>query len=373
MTVSLPILDSTRIPTPSRRIVAALSGGVDSSTVAAILHHQGYEVVGVTLWLMKGKGQCCTDGLVDAAALCDQLRIPHHVVDSRDTFEQNIVNYLVSGYSDGITPLPCSQCNKTVKFSPLLRYAQRELGISQIATGHYARIRYSDEQQRYQLLRALDRQKDQSYFLYDLDQESLAGTLFPLGEYTKTQTRQIAAQYGLATAEKPESQDLCLIETHGSMRQFLDQHIPPRQGEIVDVQGNILGHHEGIHHFTLGQRKGIGIAAAHPLYVIKLDAAMNRVVVGERQEAISHETTVGRVNWVSIPCPEAPIPVTVQIRYRSEAVPATVIPLPDPQGNLTRARLVFVEPQFSVTPGQGAVWYDGEVLLGGGILERQVG
>ena len=351
---------------PSRpRIVAALSGGVDSSTVAAILHEQGYAVEGVTLWLMRGKGQCCTDGLVDAAAICEQLGIPHHIVDSRELFQANIVDYLVAGYADGITPLPCSQCNKLVKFGPLLTYARETLGISQIATGHYARVRFNSELGRYQLLRAVDRQKDQSYFLYDLSQEHLAHSLFPLGNYTKAQTRQIAARYGLVTANKPESQDLCLIETYGSMRNFLDQHLGQRPGEIVDTQGRVLGSHQGIHHYTVGQRKGLGIASSRPLYVVRIDAAMNRVVVGEREEATQAEAWVRQVNWVSTPAPDEPLAVEVQVRYRTPAVPATLIP-ESPE----RVKLRFAEPQFGVTPGQAAVWYQGDLLLGGGILER---
>jgi tRNA-specific 2-thiouridylase len=347
------------------QVVVGLSGGVDSSTAAAILHHQGYGVVGLTLWLMRGKGQCCSEGMVDAAKLCEQMGIPHHIVDSRDTFQANIVDYLVQGYSDGITPLPCSQCNKAVKFSPMLDYAQTQLGIDRIATGHYAQIRYDAENDRYQLLRAVDRNKDQSYFLYDLDQAVLARVLFPLGGLTKAETRQIAAQYGLHTAEKPESQDLCLVEANGSMRAFLDKYIAPQQGEIVDRLGRVLGYHDGVHHYTIGQRKGLGIAHSEPLYVVALDVARNRVVVGDRTDTLATGCTVQRINWVSIACPTAPTAVTVQIRYRSPAVPATLIPL---EGD--RARIVFAEPQSSVTPGQAAVWYSDDVLLGGGIIER---
>ena len=341
-----------------------LSGGVDSSTAAAILHHQGYEVVGLTLWLMKGKGQCCSEGMVDAARLCEQLGVPHHIVDSREMFQDNIVDYLVSGYSNGITPLPCSQCNKTVKFNPMLRYAREQLGIDLIATGHYARIQYDEIAGRYQLLRAVDRSKDQSYFLYDLPQEVLSQVMFPLGEQPKTETRRIAAEFGLHTAEKPESQDLCLVEANGSMRAFLDKYITPHKGEIVDQSGRVLGFHDGVHHYTIGQRKGLGIAHSEPLYVIALDTARNRVIVGDRSATLAPECRVQRVNWVAIAPPTAPIQAEVQIRYRSAAVAATIIPLEQ-----ERVRVVFDEPQSSVTPGQAAVWYRGEVLLGGGVIE----
>jgi tRNA-specific 2-thiouridylase len=347
------------------KVVVGLSGGVDSSVAAAALHHQGYDVVGVTLWLMKGKGQCCSEGMVDAAKLCEFLGIPHHIVDSRDLFQENIIDYLVTGYSDGITPLPCSQCNKAVKFTPLLNYA-RQLSIDKIATGHYARIRYDEQTGRYQLLRAIDRTKDQSYFLYDLEQEILSQVVFPLGEQPKTETRRIAAEFGLHTADKPESQDLCLVEANGSMRAFLDKYITPQTGNIVDKSGNVLGQHEGVHHYTIGQRKGLGIAHSEPLYVLELDAGRTRVVVGDRSEAQDPDCTVNRVNWVSIEPPTTPIQAEVQIRYRAAAVPAMVIPI-----EKSRVRIIFDDPQFSITPGQAAVWYDGEVLLGGGIIEKQ--
>jgi tRNA-uridine 2-sulfurtransferase len=348
------------------RVVVGLSGGVDSSVAAATLHNQGYEVVGLTLWLMKGKGQCCSEGMVDAAAICEQLGIPHHIVDSRDLFQANIIDYLVSGYEAGITPLPCSQCNRAVKFSPMLQYAKEQLKSDRIATGHYARINYDEMTERYQLLRAIDRNKDQSYFLYDLTQDLLASSVFPLGNQTKDETRRIAAQFGLRTAEKPDSQDLCLIEAHGSMQGFLDKYINQKEGDIVDLDGNILGKHSGIHHYTIGQRKGLGIAAAEPLYVVKLDAVMNRVVVGNRDSAGRSECILGRMNWVSIAEPTTPIRTEVQVRYRSNPAPVNVIPLGD-----SRVKLVFDEPQFGITPGQGAVFYDKEVLLGGGIIQPE--
>ena len=348
-----------------QKVVVGLSGGVDSSTAAAILHHQGYEVIGLTLWLMKGKGQCCSEGMIDAADICEQLGIRHEVVDIRDVFQTNIIDYLVNGYSGGITPLPCSECNKTVKFGPMVQYARQKLECDRIATGHYAQINYDPDTRRYQLFRAADRNKDQSYFLYDLSQELLAAAVFPLGELQKTDTRRIAAEYGLTTADKPESQDLCLVESNGSMREFLDKYLAPKPGDIVDTNGKILGQHEGIHHYTIGQRKGLGIAAPEPLYVISLDAVNNKVIVGDRTQVTQPECTVNRVNWVSITEPSTPIRAQVQIRYRSTPTPVTVIPLEN-----SRVRLVFDEPQFSITPGQAAVWYEGDKLLGGGIIQQ---
>lgn len=361
-----------------KKVVVGLSGGVDSSTAASILHHQGYEVVGLTLWLMKGKGQCCSEGMVDAAYICEQLGIPHHIVDTRDLFQTQIVDYLVEGYSAGITPLPCSQCNRTVKFGPMLNYAREQLGIDKIATGHYARISYDETSDRYQLKRAVDHSKDQSYFLYDLTQEQLAGTLFPLGEVLKTETRQIANEHNLKTAEKPESQDLCLVEANGSMQAFLDKYITGQKGDIVDQTGKVLGQHEGIHHYTIGQRKGIKVSAPNPLYVIGIDAGRNQVIVGDRDSAVQTECTIKRVNWVSIPEPNAPIRAEVQIRYRSKPQPVTIVPIQPPIGeeiNLkigSQVKLIFDEPIFGLTPGQAAVWYDGEILLGGGIIEQKI-
>ncbi|WP_255502544.1 tRNA 2-thiouridine(34) synthase MnmA [Okeania sp. KiyG1] len=355
------------------KIIVGLSGGVDSSTTAAILHHQGYQVEGLTLWLMKGKGQCCSEGMVDAAHICEQLGIPHHIVDSRDLFQANIVDYLVTGYSAGITPLPCSQCNKAVKFGPMLAYGREKLGIDKIATGHYARIDYDSESDRYQLKRAIDRNKDQSYFLYDLTQDLLAGSVFPLGKMVKSETRRIAAEYGLKTADKPESQDLCLVEASGSMRAFLDKYITPHQGQIVDQEGRVLGNHDGVHHYTIGQRKGLGVSAPHPLYVIDLDPVMNRVIVGDRDSASKMESTVKLVNWVSIVPPAMPIQAEVQVRYRSLPVAANIIPLgineEKPQDGF-RVKLMFEEAVFGITPGQAAVWYDEDILLGGGIIEK---
>jgi tRNA-specific 2-thiouridylase len=347
------------------KVVVGLSGGVDSSVSAAILHQQGYHVEGLTLWLMKGKGQCCSEGMVDAASICEQLGIPYHVVDTRDLFQTHIVDYLVSGYEAGITPLPCSQCNRLVKFPPMLKYAQNTLGINKIATGHYARIQYDANSDRYQLFKAVDANKDQSYFLYDLTQELLAHLIFPLGNQTKSETRAIASQFNLTTATKPDSQDLCLIEAHGNMKDFLDKYIAPKQGKIVNLEGTVLGEHQGIHHYTIGQRKGLGVAYSEPLYVVKLDPVMNQVVVATRTQAGNLECTVNRLNWVSIAEPTSPIRAEVKIRYRTPPESVNLIPLDN-----QRVKLIFDEPQFGITPGQAAVFYHGDLLLGGGLIER---
>ncbi|MGF1536459.1 MAG: tRNA 2-thiouridine(34) synthase MnmA [Elainellaceae cyanobacterium] len=364
MVIPFEIMRESLAPESASKIVVGLSGGVDSSVAAATLHQQGYEVYGMTLWLMKGKGQCCSEGMVDAAQLCDHLGIPYEVVDSREVFQQEIVDYLVEGYGAGVTPLPCSQCNKAVKFGPMLAYAAQK-GCDRIATGHYARVAQDPDTGRYQLLRAYDRRKDQSYFLYDLSQDVLARVVFPLGHQTKDETRRIAATFGLRTANKPDSQDLCLIEAHGSMKDFLGKYLAPAPGDIVDQAGRVLGRHDGIHNYTIGQRKGLGIAAPNPLYVTGIDPGRNQVVVGERQTVFQPECEVERVNWVSIAPPDAPIYANVQVRYRTPPVPATIIPL-DPQCG--RVRVLFDDPQFSISPGQAAVWYQGDCLLGGGII-----
>lgn len=372
------------------RLVVGLSGGVDSSLTAALLVEAGWQVEGLTLWLMSGKGACCAEGLVDAAALCEQLGIPHHVADFREHFQRQIVDVVVAGYQAGITPLPCSRCNREVKFGPMLAWARRERGLQRLATGHYARVRHAEDRHhqadsaslplpgdgrgRHQLLRGLDPAKDQSYFLYDLPQAVLADVVFPLGEMCKSDTRLEAARFGLRTAAKPESQDLCLADHHGSMKAFLDTYLPPRPGEIVLQDGTVVGEHDGIEHFTIGQRRGLGVAWSEPLHVVRLDGAFNRVVVAPRREAGRDHCTVAGVNWVSIEPPAEPLRVEVQVRYRSAPEPALLTPLgPDGTGSgsagVPRVAIRFEEPQFSLTPGQAAVFYAGEVLLGGGLIE----
>ena len=349
------------------RVAVGLSGGVDSSLAAALLQEAQWSITGVTLWLMKGRGTCCSDGLVDAAGVCEQLGAPHHILDAREAFQQDVVQVLVEGYGQGITPLPCSRCNRHVKVALLLNWAEREMGISHLATGHYARLRRHPDSGRMELLRGRDRQKDQSYFLYDLPQEQLQHLVFPLGELQKAETRVEAQRHGLRTAAKPESQDLCLVEHHGSMGAFLETHLPPRPGKIVLPDGTVVGSHGGVQHFTIGQRRGLGVAWHEPLHVVRLDGAMNQVVVAPRREAMGTDCAVAAINWVSIPPAVAPMAVQVQVRYRSEPVTARLIPT-----SATEARLVFETPQFSITPGQAAVFYAEEVLLGGGLIQPEM-
>ncbi|WP_225323121.1 tRNA 2-thiouridine(34) synthase MnmA [Synechococcus sp. RSCCF101] len=363
----------------SHRVAVGLSGGVDSSLTAALLVEAGWQAEGVTLWLMQGKGACCSDGLVDAAAICDQLGMPHHVVDARERFQAQIVDTLIEGYGSGLTPLPCSRCNREVKVGPMLHWALEERQLPVVATGHYARVRPrlhpENGTDRHQLRRGLDRGKDQSYFLYDLPQEVLGRLVCPLGDLRKQQTREEARRHELRTAAKPESQDLCLVERHGSMRAFIDAHLPPRQGEITLADGTVLGQHDGIAHFTIGQRRGLGIAWHEPLHVVRLDAAMNRVVVAPRSQAARDACSVGAVNWVSIPPLDRPRELMVQVRYRSEPQPALLTPVPALEldrasGRPHRVAIRFREPQFSLTPGQAAVFYEGDLLLGGGLIDR---
>ncbi len=364
--------------------VVGLSGGVDSSLTLALLAEAGWKVEGLTLWLMNGKGSCCSDGLIDAAGICEQLGIRHHVIDSRELFQKEIIESVVESYQEGITPIPCSRCNRSVKFSEMLSWIKKESKFNHIATGHYARIRKcsidnsaiklpGDSTNRNKLLRGLDKNKDQSYFLYDLSQELLDNIIFPLGELTKEDTRKEALRLGLRTAKKPESQDLCLAELHGSMRNFLDNYLPPIKGKITLKDGTILGEHNGIQHYTIGQRKGLGISWKEPLHVVSLDAAFNRVIVAPRKEAGRLSCVIGCVNWISISPPKDSIKVDVQIRYRSKPVRAELTPLEPTKDDINnqrpfRCKLTFLEEQFSIAPGQAAVFYFGEFVLGGGII-----
>ena len=369
---------SSNNKTKKKNIIVGLSGGVDSSLSAALLVENGWNVEGLTLWLMKGKGSCCSEGLVDAAGLCEDLGIHHKIIDSREIFEREVIKKTTESYKKGFTPLPCSMCNKNVKFEEMLNYAINKEEFTHIATGHYARIKKSSSTeildckglkfQEFLLLRGADKNKDQSYFLYCLSQEVLSRLEFPLGEMQKEETRKEALRLGLRTAQKPESQDLCLVEHYGSMQKFIDKHIEPREGEIMHVNGEVLGSHNGIQHFTIGQRKGLGIAWPEPLYVKSLDREKNIVYVADKSDLFKKEATINKVNWVSIEEPKQEIEVEIQIRYRSHPVKGNLIPLKNSDKPTKSFKLIFEESQSSVTPGQAAVFYKGEILLGGGLI-----
>jgi len=369
---------STNNKSKKKNIIVGLSGGVDSSLSAALLVEKGWDVEGLTLWLMKGEGSCCSEGLVDAAGLCEDLGIQHKIIDSREIFEKEVIKKTTESYEKGFTPLPCSMCNKNVKFEEMFNYALSKKEFTHIATGHYARIKKSSSAeitdckgfkfQDFLLLRGADKNKDQSYFLYCLKQEVLSRLEFPLGEMKKEETRKEALRLGLRTAQKPESQDLCLVEHYGSMQRFIDKHIEPKEGEIIHVNGKVLGTHQGIQHFTVGQRKGLGIAWREPLYVKSLDRKKNIVFVADKSDLFQKETIISNVNWVSIKEPKQEIEVEAQIRYRSYPVKATLIPLKNSDNPVKSFKLIFQESQSSVTPGQAAVFYQGEILLGGGLI-----
>ena len=359
-----------------KKIVVGLSGGVDSSLSAALLIETGWDVEGLTLWLMKGEGSCCSEGLVDAAGLCEDLGIKHHIIDSRNLFAEKVIKETTGGYEVGITPLPCSMCNKNVKFEEMLNWAKDQHEFTNIATGHYARVKKNNvslshsndfKYKDYLLLRGVDSNKDQSYFLYSLSQEVLSRLILPLGELKKEETRKEAARLGLRTAKKPESQDLCLVEHYGSMLNFIDKHIETKVGEIKHINGQILGSHNGIQHYTVGQRKGLGIAWSEPLYVKKLDHLKNIVYVASISDLLEREAFIKELNWVSIEEPNSPIEVDAQIRYRSKPIKGKLIP--QSEGNINkRFKLVLDEPQSSITPGQAAVFYKKDILLGGGLI-----
>ena len=373
------------MPVPET-IAVAMSGGVDSSTVAAMLRAEGHNLVGLTLQLWNQRrlagrpgmpetteGRCCSlDDVYDARRVAEQLGIPYYVVNQQDRFEQDVVQPFVHEYLSGRTPVPCTLCNNHLKFAQLLDTA-RQIGAERIATGHYARNEYDPARDRWILKRPADASKDQTYFLFGLTQEQLSRTLFPLGNYRKPDVRELAREQGLALADKPDSQEICFIPG-GDYKQFLDAYLadqgeamPDTSGELVTTTGEVVGHHEGIHNFTVGQRKGLGLGAAQsvaagsPLYVIGINGADRRVIVGSEEELSSKTLRTNRLNWIAIPYLEGEMRVQVKIRHRHEPAWARLT-----MSDNDEVTAIFDRPQRAVTPGQAAVFYDGDEVVGGG-------
>lgn len=359
-------------------IVVAMSGGVDSAVAAALLARQGLPVVGVTLrtWPSlrpEDPGQrfdsCCSPGAVeDARSVAQALGIPYYVLNYEAEFDREVIQYFTEAYLHGETPNPCVPCNSRLKFGSLYARA-RGWGATRVATGHYARVEYHPATGRYRLRRAVDARKDQSYFLYSLTQEQLAAALFPVGHLRKEETRRIAAELGLAVADKPDSQEICFVprDYRAYLRERVGAAIQP--GTIRDVTGAVRGQHQGIAFYTVGQRRGLGITSSQPLYVIDLDPARNEVVVGEDQELWTQELEVERVHLIAVERLTGPQRVLAKVRYAQAPAAATAIPLAD-----DRVRLCFAEPQRAVAPGQAAVFYDEndpDLVVGGGTILRQ--
>lgn len=361
-------------------IAVAMSGGVDSSTVAALLRAEGHSIVGLTMQLwnqrrLAGKngmteavtGRCCSlDDVYDARRVAELLGIPYYVVSHERRFEDDVVRPFVAEYLSGRTPIPCALCNSHIKFADFLREA-RQIGAEKIATGHYARVEHDAARGRWLLKRPTDRRKDQTYFLFGLTQEQLSRTLFPLGAMTKDEVRARARAYGFGVADKPDSQEICFVP-NGDYKQFLDAYLaeqgeplPDTAGDLVTTEGEVVGQHAGIHGFTVGQRKGLGVATGSPLYVIHLRGDQKQVVVGSEDELYSREMVVRRLNWIAIEELREPRRVAVKIRNRHEPAPANI----EPEGE-DAVRVSFDEPQRAITPGQAAVFYDGDVVVGGG-------
>ena len=350
-------------------VVVAMSGGVDSSVAAALLTSQGCKVIGITLQLW-GKDVCASSGTrlccsvrdaLDAKAVARRLGIRHETLELAETFRATVIDYFVQGYRRGQTPNPCIACNDHIKFGALMARADA-LGAAAVATGHYVRGGYDAAFGRHTLARAADADKDQSYVLFNLSQDQLSRARFPLGELDKPRVRDLARGLGLATADKPDSQDVCFVRDHdkdGFLRKQLGAADEP--GPITDQAGRVLGSHRGLLGYTIGQRQGLGIATGEPRYVVELDRANNRLVVGDRQALLRTSCRVERVNWVSVPSPDRP--VTAWVKIRSRHAPAEAVVAQEPDGG---AQITFAEPQSAITTGQAAVFYRGDLLLGGG-------
>jgi tRNA-specific 2-thiouridylase len=374
-------------------IAVAMSGGVDSSAVAALLRAQGHPIVGLTLQLWNQRrlaanyasqglpetvpqGRCCSiDDVYDARRVAEHLDIPYYLVNAQDRFEEEVVRPFVSEYLAGRTPIPCTLCNNHLKFDQLLVTA-RQIGADRIATGHYARNHFDEARGRWILSRPSDRSKDQTYFLFGLTQEQLSRTLFPLGEMQKPAVREMAADHGLELAQKPDSQEICFIPG-GSYSNFLRAYLDEQGGELPDSSGElvatlasgetkVLGHHEGIHGFTVGQRKGLGLSSPDPLYVLKIHPESHAVEVGTDDRLLSRTLIANRLNWVSIPEPTGPIRVAIKIRHRHEPAMATLRVLSTEEGGPDLIEATFDEPQRAITPGQSAVFYQEDEVAGGG-------
>src|SRR6476660_6736531 len=363
-----------------RTIAVAMSGGVDSSTVAAMLRAEGYNVVGLTMQLWNQRrlagregmpeavtGRCCSlDDVYDARRVAETIGIPYYVVNHEERFERDVVRPFVEQYLSGRTPIPCSLCNNHLKFDQLLIVAQ-QIGADALATGHYARVEFNEMRGRWLLKRPTDRSKDQTYFLFGLTQVQLSRTLFPLGGMMKPEVRQLAQQHGLALAQKPDSQEICFVPG-GDYKKFLDAYLaeqgealPDTAGELVTTDGTVIGEHGGIHNFTVGQRKGLGVATGSPLYVIQIKGDARQVVVGQQEDLYTRTLRTHRINLISIADLVEPMRTTVKIRHRDEGAPAMI-----EKTGKDEMVVTFEEPQRAVTPGQAAVFYDGDVVAGGG-------
>jgi len=361
-------------------IAVAMSGGVDSSTVAAMLRSDGHNVIGLTMQLWNQRrlagregmpesvqGRCCSiDDVYDARRVAQQIGIPYYVVNHEERFERDVVRPFVEEYLSGRTPIPCSLCNNHLKFDQLLIVAQ-QIGAERVATGHYARVGYDEARRRWLLKRPADHSKDQTYFLFGLTQEQLSCTLFPLGDMTKPQVRELAAKHGLSIAEKPDSQEICFVPG-GDYKRFIDAYLaeqgeslPDTAGELVTTAGEVIGEHTGIHNFTVGQRKGLGVATGSPLYVIQISGAQKQVVVGADEHLYSRTLRAKRVNLISVDDLHDSMRVTAKIRHRHEPAPATI-----ERTSTDEILATFDEPQRAITPGQAVVFYDGDVVVGGG-------